>query len=262
VAHDAQHRATQEDRHAQGSWLSIRGLNTIPEQHRQPWDLDRLLIAFADSPPNDALQILKTLAERDKKILDNLHWTAAVFNLGTEAAAGLIIDLICDGALAGRNCFSEKRLAELAKRHPRVRAELLHRYASLPLGQPHSLLETVLREIADADIVLAFVRDYARHKRTFDGNLAYSIHETAVGKRPVSDWPNAYNEFSVSLTNLRKEIFEMTLACNAESALAEACLNEIEELRDELGRINDEPRHPYIDSGRSWPKEADFVKPA
>ncbi|MFZ0826932.1 MAG: hypothetical protein WAO02_05880 [Verrucomicrobiia bacterium] len=232
-------------------------LNTIPEQNRQPWDLDRLFIALADSPPNDALQILKALAERDKRILDNYRWTATVFDLGTEAAAGLIIDLICGGAVPGRHGFSEKRLAELAKQYPRIRAELLRRYASLPLGQPHSLLGTVLREIADADIVLAFVRDYARHKKPFDGNLAYSIHETAVGKRPVADWPNAYNEFSVPLTALRKTLFEMTLANNGESALAEACLNKIEELRDEHGRINDEPRHPDINSGRSWPKETE-----
>ena len=232
-------------------------LHKIPEQHRQPWALDRLLIALAHSPPNDALQILKALAEHDKRILDNYHWTAAVFNLGTEAAAGLIIDLICEGALPGRNGFSEQRLAELAKRHSRVRAELLRRYASLPLGQPHSLLEAVLTEIADAEIVLAFVRDYARRKRPFGGNLANSIRETAVGKRPVADWPNAYNEFSVSLTGLRIELFKMTLAGNAESAPAEACLNEIEALRDEYGRINDEPRHPYIDSGCPWPREAE-----
>lgn len=231
-------------------------LNTIPKQHCQPWDLDRLLIALADSPPTDALQILKALAERDKSILDNYHWTAAVFNLETEGAAGLIIDLICEDVLPRRNGFSEKRLAELAKQYPRIRAELLQRYASLPLGQPHSLLETVLREIADAEIVLTFVRDYARHGKTFNGNLAHAIRQTAVGRRPVTNWPNAYNEFSVSLTDLRKELFTMILANNALSALATVCLNEIEELRDEHGRVNDEPRHPDIASGQAWPKEA------
>jgi hypothetical protein len=72
----------------------------------------------------------------------------------------------------------------------------------------------------------------------------------------LANWPNAYNQFSVPLTALRKALLGMTFANNAESPLAEACLNEIEELRDEYGRINDEPRHPDISSGHPWPREA------
>jgi hypothetical protein len=113
--------------------------------------------------------------------------------------------------------------------------------------------KTLTKEIADADIVLSFVRNYARLKRPFDGNLAHAIREIAVGKRPVADWPNAYNEFSVSLATLRKQLFAIIMKNGAESALAEACLNEIEELRYEYGRINDEPRHPDIASGHTWP---------
>jgi hypothetical protein len=43
------------------------------------------------------------------------------------------------------------------------------------------------------------------------------------------------------------------LAEDAQSRLAEACLVEIEELRDEHGRVDDEPRHPDISSGQPWP---------
>ena len=127
----------------------------------------------------------------------------------------------------------------------------------MPPGKPLSLLESVLLEIADAEIILTFVHNYARHRRVFDGNLAHAIRQTAVGKRPVADWPGAYNEFSVSLADLRKELFAMILADGSESGLAAACLNEIDELRDEHGRVNDEPRHPNIGSGRAWPIEAE-----
>ena len=48
----------------------------------------------------------------------------------------------------------------------------------------------------------------------------------------------------------------MILANNEESPIAAACLNEIDELRDEYGRVNDEPRHPNIDAGHTWPREA------
>ena len=45
----------------------------------------------------------------------------------------------------------------------------------------------------------------------------------------------------------------MALANNAQSALAERCLVAIDKLRDAYGRIDDEPRHPDIASGRPWP---------
>lgn len=231
-------------------------LDTVPDRHCEPWDMDRLLIALGDSPHEDALQVLKALADRDKRILDNYHWTNSVFKLGTEAAARLIIDFICDGKLPNRHGFSTKQLADLAIRYPSISAELLQRYAAMPLGNPRAVLESILLELTDAEIVLALVRSYARHKKMYDGNIAHAIRETAVGKRPVAEWPNAYHQFSVSLTDLRKELFAMVLANNADSTLAAACLNEIEELRDEHGRVNDEPRHPNIDSGNAWPKEA------
>ncbi|HZR76873.1 hypothetical protein [Bradyrhizobium sp.] len=72
--------------------------------------------------------------------------------------------------------------------------------------------------------------------------------------RWVGGWTaNAYEEFSVSLADLRRELFGVALAKDAESQLAEACLVEIEELRDEHGRLDDEPRHRGISSGQHWP---------
>jgi hypothetical protein len=65
-----------------------------------------------------------------------------------------------------------------------------------------------------------------------------------------------YEEFSAPLTAVRKELFGMLAANDAQSMLAEACLIAIEELRDEHGRIDEEPRHPDVESGRAWPREA------
>jgi len=80
------------------------------------------------------------------------------------------------------------------------------------------------------------------------------VRSAALGRRPVEGWSaNAYEEFSVSLTELRRELFGLALANDAHSQLAESCLVEIEELRDEHGRVDDEPRHPNIASGHPWP---------
>jgi hypothetical protein len=55
------------------------------------------------------------------------------------------------------------------------------------------------------------------------------------------------------LTALRQQLFGIAAANEPRSALAERCLIAIEKLRDEHGRIDDEPRHPDIDSGQAWP---------
>ena len=230
-------------------------LKNVPRQNCEPWDLDRLLIALADSPHEEVLLVFKALVDWDQRILSNHYWLYSLLNIGTEAAASLIIDWICDGRLPARDGFPERQFADLARRYPSIRLLILQRYAMMQPGRPQATLESILLEIADPEVLLTLVRAYARNNRSFNGNLAHAIRQTAVGRRPVPDWSSAYYEFSVPLTKLRKELFAMVLSNNSESALASACLSEIEELRDEHGRVNDEPRHPDIDSGEPWPLE-------
>ncbi len=103
---------------------------------------------------------------------------------------------------------------------------------------------------------MALVRSYAADMRPFDGALREAVRNVAVGRRPAPDWPGAFEEFSVPLTTLRKQLFDLVAAENKQSALAEACLIKIDRLRDHYGRIEGEPRHPDINSGRPWPKQA------
>jgi len=230
-------------------------LSAVPRQYCEPWDLDRLLIALSNSPHEEILAVFKALADWDQRVLANHFWLHSLLRIGTESAARLVIELICDGRLPARDGFPERQFAELARRLPSIRALILQRYATLQPGKPQATLESVLLEIADAEIVSTLVHTYARNKRTFNGNLAHAIHETAVGRRPAPDSPNSYYRFSVPLTDLRKELFGMLLSNGPESGLALACLTEIEELRDEHGRLNEEPRHPNIESGGPLPLE-------
>ena len=84
--------------------------------------------------------------------------------------------------------------------------------------------------------------------------LSQALRRAALGQRPVEGWiAGAYEEFGVSLAELRRELFAIASANNAQSALAERCLVAIDKLRDAYGRIDDEPRHPDIASGQPWP---------
>ena len=148
-----------------------------------------------------------------------------------------------------------RQLAHLGEEFPALKEEMLQRYQRLGGRRAKSILEiAALIELADASIIRALIRGYAADDRSYDGGLANALRNAALGRRPVEGWSaNAYEEFSVSLAELRRELFGLALANDAQSRLAEACLVEIEELRDEHGRVDDEPRHPDISSGQSWP---------
>jgi len=117
-----------------------------------------------------------------------------------------------------------------------------------------SIFEAALVELADPSIILALISGYAANHRPYDGGLSQALRKVALGRRPLEGWvAGAYDEFSVSLAGLRRELYTIALANNAQSVLAERCLVEIDKLRDAYGRIDDEPRHPDIASGEPWP---------
>jgi hypothetical protein len=78
----------------------------------------------------------------------------------------------------------------------------------------------------------------------------------ALCKKPAGEWEGAYERYGVEIAALRKQLFSMLDGDAAEASLAEACLLTIDEVRDEYGRVDTEPRHPDIASGRPWPLAA------
>jgi hypothetical protein len=233
-------------------------LDRLPAQYGYPSSFDRLPSALAKSPHDGALDVLQALARRDPRFLARHDWAQAVIKLGTEKSGQTLLGLVCDGELGnagGVNSFHlSRQLAHLGEEFPPLKEEMLQRHRRLNSGRVKSILESALIELADPSVIRALVRGYAADGRPYDGGLSQALRNAALGRRPVEGWSaNAYQEFSVSLAELRQELFGMVLANDARSLLAERCLVEIDELRDEHGRIDDEPRHPDISSGRPWP---------
>ena len=46
------------------------------------------------------------------------------------------------------------------------------------------------------------------------------------------------------------------------AAVAEACLSNIDDLRDHFGTVESEPRHPNVASGKPWAPEAGDLEPS
>jgi hypothetical protein len=233
-------------------------LDRLPQEYSYPSSLDRLLSALAKSPHGSALEVLQALARRDPRLLARHDWAQAVIKVGTEKSGQMLLTLVCESELGnagGVDSFHlSRQLAHLGEEFLALKEEMLQRYQRLNNGRAKSILESALIELADTSVIRALVRAYAADHKPYDGGLANALRNAALGRRPVEGWSaNAFEEFSVSLAELRRELFGLALANDAQSRLAEACLVEIEELRDEHGRVDDEPRHPDISSGQPWP---------
>jgi hypothetical protein len=221
--------------------------------------MERLLSAIAKSPHPAILDVLMKLGERDEKLQADHGWLDALMALKTEDSVLVLLNLICEGRLAGRRLFEShritSRLAAAAEEFPAVRAKMLDNYERMGRSQGKALLEATLIELADPSLILSLIGGYAKDGRPYDGGLMHAIRQVALGRRSIEGWTaGAYEEFGVSVADLRKDLFGIAITeGDARAILAKRCLDEIETLRDEYGRIDDEPRHPDIASGREWP---------
>lgn len=227
----------------------------LPDQ-RVPYRLRRLLAAVGQSPHLDSVNVLKALAECEPSIAEDDDWLDALVRLGSVDAARTLLEVLCSGTLGGekhqsRHRFSD-RLSGFAMVHPAFKGELLQRYSDAAPCKARDVLESALLELADPDVLLAVVHSMASRGEDFDHRLSSALRKLAIGQTTSARWLNAVELFSVPLTALRKQLFAL-LADPKQARLAQRCLEEIDQLRDEYGRIKDEPRHPDIATGRPWP---------
>jgi len=69
---------------------------------------------------------------------------------------------------------------------------------------------------------------------------------------PVEGSQGAYNVAPLPAVELRQRLLAMTTDGGPTDAAAR-CLRHIDQLRDEHGMPDSEPRHPDLASGRPWP---------
>jgi hypothetical protein len=242
----------------------LEALALLDPRYRQPWQLRSLLTALGNAPGEKAEELLGQLAERDPRLYEEHYWLAALVGRDTETSARTLIDLIARGKLAGSAISAYKLsmdLAGLIRRHPAVRGELFQRYESLTQGGggDRSVIERAMAELSDVDCLEALIQGYARTGRQFDGTLHKLIEGVVLGEEPSPDFEGAYELHAVDATVVRRRLFAIVESGGAVAGIAEACLTAIDELRDEYGRVDSEPRHPDITSRRPWPTVAGFV---
>lgn len=232
-------------------------LELIEANWRRPWRLCRLLSALAYAPGAEADEILAALAQEDEGFYQEHEWLAAVDKRGTPACVRLLLESICEGKVGKpggpdvwtlSNSVARAMLADVD-----FRAIVYERYEVIPSGLGKDILERAITEVGDIDGLLVLVRSYASQGRFFDGALHAAIRRLALGEHPSANWRGAKEPFGVPVPRLRVALYAMAKHNGAEAGLAIACLNAIDDLRDEYGAVEGEPRHPDIDSSGPWP---------
>ena len=79
-----------------------------------------------------------------------------------------------------------------------------------------------------------------------------SIERAITEHVPADNWEGVYNVVPVPVVELRRKLLAMT-SSGGKGDPAACCLNLIDELRDEYGAPESEPRHPHLASERPWP---------
>ena len=107
-------------------------------------------------------------------------------------------------------------------------------------------MEKALAASADADTLLTMVEVKGLQGITDTHYLNVALEAVVLEHRPVGG--NSYEIHGVNAEKLRKALFAMIDGPSVK--LAKACLVHIDKLRDEHGRVEFEPRHPDIGTGR------------
>jgi hypothetical protein len=256
-------RLTQSDAYELRDWLRLLPFATpvsaipaivrdLPDAQRNPHLLEDMVGALGNSPYDDAEGVLFKLAEDDPRLYVNYKWRSTTMGLGTETAARRILDLTVAGTLNDKSDGFHWRseLSGLMARSPDIRAYV---FELLRSGLPQERIVTLASAVAEnpgTEDLAALIHLEIETGQSF---LSWRSIERAVNRHvPSETWKGAYDIVPLPAVELRKRLLSMTTSGGADDAAAR-CLIAIDKIRDEYGWPEDEPRHPDLASGRSWP---------
>jgi hypothetical protein len=225
------------------------------------------VVTAAGAAPGLSKDHLQELFRRFPRLASQHEWAQAFLERGTVEAVKVVLALVKEQRLGSGPGHVDirwlsRQIAPFVKGDAVLMAEILRMYDQPASGPLHLLLESVLEETGGAPCVLAMVNGYARTGKRFDGSMHQALQHTAVEEHPIPG-SNAYNLHPVSVATLRKELFAMMDGADPRvAAMAEECLSNIDYLRDNMGTVESEPRHPDITSGKPWPREAGNAEPS
>jgi len=228
-------------------------VRSLPEFNSKQNPLDGVIKALGIAPGEEVEKVLFRLADADRRLYASREWREAAFRRRSPAAARQLVDLAATGVFAdngGERRHWAGEIAGLIAANPELRA---HVYKLLKGGATTAGLELLAGAIAespDVDGLVLLIELEIQHRRSF---LSWRTIDSLVTEHvPVEGSQGVYNVAPIPAVELRQRLLAMTTDGGPIDAAAR-CLRHIDELRDEYGMPDSEPRHPDLASARPWP---------
>jgi hypothetical protein len=236
---------------------TLNGLDLLDPAWRQPWRLRSTLSALSYAPSSEAEHVLRELPRRDTAFLNDHDWLGALERRSPVAAARTLLEFMSDGTLFAVQVrdrwWLTRKLGRTMQEDTDFRADIYRQYESSSGGIATELLEGAIAESADETGVLVLVQNHVRRAEPYSGSIEAAIRHAVIDEQPSRDWADAKELFGIAVPSLRKKLFGLIQGNTPEAQLAWKSLTRIDELRDDYGPVESEPRHPDIESGRPWP---------
>ena len=226
----------------------------LPEQYCTRDPMAELVRAFGFAPGEDADTALFQLAEGVLELCANRTWCDAFRRRGTLSAAERLVDLIVRGTLQPSRKFDHRQMSEfvanLIDDHPGLRRHVYRLLTERPHSPATAVLARAVSENPDDDGFLLLLKLELEHGNSY---ITWQTTARVLTKRvPIPDSLHSYNVVPVPAVELRRELLVLTTDTVLGSAAARY-LTKFDEIRDECGAPESEPRHPDLASGLPWP---------
>ena len=243
----------------------VRVREIDPIKRMWGYEFQGLVTALGYSRCNEALELLIDMAKSEEKRLEGIagDWIDAVANIGTPEANRTILSFI-DPDIEKHSLsltfdyFHQERLASkiatIAGDDPLVRYRLLFLCTKKLPPQMRLLLADCVTRLGTRDGILAgldLIHDDATP--SIPPALIRNLEAVFVERRPYGSSETTYTLEPQSANDIRSHLFDMAVTDESRKHSAWTILAQIESWRIEYGRPTNEPRHPNIESGISWP---------
>ena len=244
----------------------VKMREVLGKQQLRKYELRELVTALGESRSDVAIDLLYKLAS-DAQMFEQYddNFINALATLNTPRAHELLLGFVDPDirALAltrrpHREDTLVSRLTELAQRRPEVTARLLELCElDLPENNRH-ILSKVMARISTTVALVANLNliDDAKPSSVPRG-VRDQLESAFVWQLPYGKNTNAFTAHARASNDLRARLFKMALEDRKRRKSAFKLLGQIEVWRLEYGRPMDEPRHPDLESGQSWPPKED-----
>ncbi len=262
------HWKKTDDWYRVGQWLELLVLSDdpmqvmdlvkdLPEHMHQERTFDRILSGLRYSPSEDAEKTLIALAEAFPELVKNGDWLKAMHDQLTEASYEFFCKILWDSNKAQHFAHPTRWshdpfvniIEKIIRANPEIRRDFIDKLETPLAHQLSRIIGLVVQQLGDDEEITQASILLLRN----GGLMPYGIENYVTCREPINGNSNIFNIAPSSAVEMRKKLLEMTVNDPQRNEAAKYVLASIDELRDEHGRPENEPRHPCLESGVPWP---------